>query len=405
MTFKQISRFIIVSSFAGILLSACNRFDEPEPISDNTYLVSLEEVDFVAAWQVRAATSFIEFEDLNKFITSDAHIYRMVYNTTYNGEAVQASGLIGIPTENDPPMAIASLHHGTSVKKTDAPSESPSDFFILSAMATTGMIVLIPDFLGFGSSEQQFHPYYVEEGEAVPVVDMIHATVELMEDSAFIWNDQLYLAGYSEGGYVTMAAHKYIQEHPDEGLTVAASAPGAGGYDLLHLKDYFFEQETYHQPFYLAYVISAYETWYNWTEPLSTFFQEPYASKIPGLLDGSKSSTEINNELTEVVGEYLQPDMINNFNSDARYSELKQALVDNSLTDWVPAAPVRMYHGTDDITVPFSNSEATFEKLKENGAGDNLQFIPIEGADHSSGFLPMFKEVVLWILEMEEISV
>ena len=151
--------------------------------------------------------------------------------------------------------------------------------------------------------------------------------------------------------------------------------------------------------------VSAYKAWYNWTDPLSNFFQEPYASKIPDLLDGSKSSGEINNELTEVVSEYLHPDMINNFDSDAKYSEFKQALIANSLLDWIPTAPMRMYHGTADITVPFSNSEVTFEKLKENGAGDNLLFIPIEGADHSSGFLPMFKDVTLWILEMEEISI
>lgn len=186
MKFKQISRCIIFFSYAGILLSACNRSDEPEPIPINTYLVSLEEVDFVPTWQVKAATSLFEFEELNDYIRSDAHIYRMVYNTTYNGKVVQASGLIGIPSENVLPMAIASVHHGTSIKKTDAPSESPADFFMLSATATTGMITIIPDFLGFGASEHQFHPYYIEEGEAIPVVDMIHATVELMADSAFI---------------------------------------------------------------------------------------------------------------------------------------------------------------------------------------------------------------------------
>lgn len=401
MKFKQINRYIIFFSIAGILLSACDRSEEPEPIPVNKHLVSLEEIDFIATWQVEAATFFFEFEELSQYISSDANIYRMVYNTTYNGELVQASGLIGIPSENAQPMAIASLHHGTSVKKTDAPSESPSDSFILSAMATTGMITLIPDFLGFGASEQLFHPYYVEEGAAIPVVDMIHAAVELMEDSAFVWNEQLYLTGYSEGGYVTMATHKYIQEHPDEGLTVTASAPASGGYDLLHMKNYFFEQERYNQPFYIAYVISSYKTWYNWTDPLSAFFQEPYASKIPALLDGSKGGSEINNELTDLIEKYLQADMVNNFDLDVKYSKFKQALLDNSLLDWVPTAPMRMYHGTADITVPFSNSVATFERLKENGTGDNLQFIPIEGGDHSSGLFPMFKDAALWILEMD----
>lgn len=401
MNINYLSRTVIYIFLPSMLWMACDTSDEPDLPPVNKYLVSLEEVEKVASWQAQAAASFLDFKELDKYIISDAIVYRMIYNTSYKGEPVQASGLIGIPSDHTLGMAIASLHHGTSIEKSDSPSTSPDDYYFLSAMSVTGMITLIPDFLGFGASEQLLHPYYVQEGEAVPVVDMIHAAVELMEDSAYTWNDKLYLTGYSEGGYVTMATHKYIQEHPEEGLTVTASAPAAGGYDLMHMKNYFTAQEIYKQPYYIAYVVSAYKSWYKWTDPFTTFFQEPYASRIPTLFDGSIGGGQINKQLTRQIKDYLQPDMINSFDTDEKYTVFKQALKDNSLLDWTPMAPVRMTHGTADITVPYSNSVATFEALKENGAGDNLQLIPIEGADHASGLTPMIKDAVIWILEMD----
>jgi len=170
-----------------------------------------------------------------------------------------------------------------------------------------------------------------------------------------------------------------------------------GGYDLLHIKDYFFNLEVYSQPFYLAFVVSAYTETFGWTQPFDLYFQEPYATRIPTLFDGSLGGGQINDQLTTQVKALLNPSMIEGFDSDPAYQHLKAALMDNDLTGWVPQAPVRMYHGTEDITVPYANSIQTFEKLLDNGA-TQVELIPLEGSTHFTGFIPMVKDAMPWIL-------
>ena len=40
--------------------------------------------------------------------------------------------------------------------------------------------------------------------------------------------DELFLLGYSEGGYATMALHRELQQFHSDEFTVTASAPMAG---------------------------------------------------------------------------------------------------------------------------------------------------------------------------------
>jgi hypothetical protein len=62
-----------------------------------------------------------------------------------------------------------------------------------------------------------------------------------------------------------------------------------------------------------------------------------------------------------------------------------------------------MYHGDADITVPYQNSEAVFQKLLSNGASpDIMHFISLPGIDHSSGVLPFLQDAIqrIRILDM-----
>ena len=92
---------------------------------------------------------------------------------------------------------------------------------------------------------------------AFAVIDLLKAAAELSQQQGITFNGELFLAGYSEGGYATMASHKAIEENGLDGFTLIASFPAAGAYDIKGVQETIFEQTTYDEPHYLAYIARA----------------------------------------------------------------------------------------------------------------------------------------------------
>lgn len=383
-----------------ILLTHCS-----EDQVKKSHLVSVE---LFASFGVNALKTFVESSGLD--ISSDVikysvEVYKVSYRTDYKGVAVIASGLIVLPQTSDP-VSMVSFHHGTIVADEDAPSRAVTGdpvVFLYAAVGSSGFITVVPDLIGFGASNEIFHPYYVEEPTASAIIDNLFAARELGNKNDLIFNEKLFLAGYSQGGYATMAAHKAIEVEKTAGFNLIASFPAAGGYDVKAMQEHFFSVDNYHEPFYIAYVAQAYQENYDWSEPLSNFFNEPYATEIPFLFDGSKSGGQINLSLTTVISDLLNNDVLNNIDSDTKFSYLVDAFEANSLIDWTPEKLMYMYHGDADITVPFQNSVNTYDQLLKNGASPiTIHFITLPGEDHGSGVLPYIEDFVPKMLELNK---
>lgn len=356
-------------------------------------LVEHEKILSYSTGEAKLAFSAVGMEAALEDLKYRFDVFNVKYNTRYGGRPVKASALVAVP-KTDEVVPMISFQHGTIAAHHQAPSNSLSSQLPLFSLASTGYIVVIPDYIGFGSSFDIFHPYYIAEPMGRSVRDAILAAKELTSSLKSKFNGDLFLAGYSEGGYATMAAHKYIEENERKDLKIIASAPASGGYDVKGMQEYFFDADIYNEPFYMAYVALAYKRYYNWDEPLATYFQEPYASKIEGLFNGSLSGHQINRELTTKVANFLQPDILNNFDHSAKYRHLKEAFEKNSLIDWIPVAPIFMYHGTDDITVPYHNSVVSHAALAKDAISqEQIILIPLQGKTHSSGVLPYVKDL------------
>ena len=161
------------------------------------------------------------------------------------------------------------------------------------------------------------------------------------------------------------------------------------------MQEYFFSLETYHEPYYLAFVALSYSNVYGWENVFEDMFNEPYATRIPDLFSGSLSGGQINNLLTDSIKSLLREDILINIDTDPGYNYILDAFEENSLDNWVPQNPMFLYHGTDDITVPFQNSVDTYENMMQLGAEQSvLSFIRLEGATHESGILPFISDIV-----------
>ena len=192
-------------------------------------------------------------------------MYKITYETIdIHGNIHEATGTISYPRVDWPDIPnqafpILSYQHGTVVEKSDVTSIAGE--WILPAILTgAGYVYVEPDYLGLGGSEGM-HPYHLKEPYGTAVVDLLRAVrhYALFENDQFIINDQLFLAGYSEGGYATMATHQIIERDYSDEFAITISFPMAGAYSMSGLMvDLMLAQQPYGEPFYFPYVLFAY---------------------------------------------------------------------------------------------------------------------------------------------------
>ncbi len=374
-------KILLITTF---LIFSCNNNEEITKVHLDTF-TKLFSIDKETILSIVAES---EFDNLVNYLEYDISVYSITYNTLYKGDQIKASGLVAFP-DTEKGMPILNFNHGTTSLHSDAPTEDLFQYSFFSNAASAGYIFVIPDYLGFGISDNIVHPYYRSDITGQTVVDMIRATKELAREEGYNFNGDVFLSGYSEGGFATMSAHHNLENNNYSGINLVASAPAAGGYDIIGMLDYFLSKETYHVPYYIAYVAMGYKTSYDWDLPLSAMFNEPYASIIPDYFNGKYSGSEINNVLNDTISVLLTSNFINNTYSDPNLRIIIDALEENSLDNWVPKTKMLMYHGTSDITVPYQNSVDTYNNFISNGASQSvIEFIPLNGKTHSSGSLP-----------------
>jgi len=301
-------------------------------------------------------------------IDYDVELYKLVYNTMDPlGNATIASGAIAVPIGYDCSFPIANYNHGTIVRRTDVPSNSSTEALIGVGMASSGYIVSLPDYLGLGDSPGR-HPYVHADSQASATIDMIAACKEFLDGEGFFYNDQLFLFGYSQGGHACMATHKAIEEDPNSDLTVTASAPMSGPYDISGIQtQYLIDDIPYDSPGYLPYVVLAYQEIYDFLpQDLSDIFAPPYDTLLLDLFDGTQTFGEINAVLPAIPNEMIREDVFEAFVNDQDHP-LRVALRDNDVFDWSPTAPIHMFYCTEDEQVDFENALLALEVLTENG--------------------------------------
>ena len=98
-----------------------------------------------------------DFDNLRDYLKYDISVYTITYFTTYTGSKIRASGLVAFPDTNTG-MPILNFNHGTTSLHSDAPTEDLLQYSIFSNAASAGYIFVIPDYVGFGVSEDIVHP-------------------------------------------------------------------------------------------------------------------------------------------------------------------------------------------------------------------------------------------------------
>lgn len=394
-------RFLFAISFGlMVFIIACSDNDsnsEPQITTYDSSYISSTRVLTRSASDIR---SFINIGNID--IDQDKMIYnvsinRMVYETTHKGQTIEASSLVILPIAEDTlEVGLLSFQHGTIFSDEEAPTNvSISDAFavLYAAAATPGLIVVVPDYIGYGESNEFVHPYLIAEPTATAVIDNIRAGRELAELSGIKFNGALFLAGYSQGGYATMATHKAIEEMDSfEDYQLVSSYPAAGGYGAGGSTS--ISMEAIFTPHFHSYQIYSYIEYYGLSLGLGDFINEPYAGQLPSLFDGSFSSTQIVPLLNDTASIYFTSEYLA---ADPKFSEFSDRELENGLIDWTPKARILMFHSNQDEVVAAETSQLTYDAFISSGATD-VELVTVDGGTHIEGVIPyvelIFNDVI-----------
>jgi len=400
-------RFIYIVLFVFVYTS-CDNFEDVPPQTDDEYLVSQNKITSYSLIEINVivnalATQYPDLAAIKDEFTSGVDVYKVTYNTTFNGESRLASGLVCLPTESGS-YPVMSYQNGTNTLHNAAPSADPeSDLYkLLEMMSSTGFVVAIPDYLGFGDADDMFHPYLDKESTVQTVLDMLKAVDEMVaKQESTELNDDLYINGYSQGGWATMALQRSIDNGSLNNFNLKASACNAGPHYLIGFTDWLLAETSYPMPYFLAYLYNSYLN-LGMTTPIDSIFQEPYADKVPSLFDGSKTGQEINNELTTNIADLFTPGFIENWNKGGVYKSLYAMLEENSNSGYNTSTPMLFLHGDADTYVPSSMSESLYTDFITNGVSqDKLNILLLRGQDHTDAIIPAGLASMKWFIDIK----
>lgn len=414
-TFKSLRVFYATILVVSTLTAGCGLSSDSQTSGDikavninpAKLLISIqssiqEPVDkALAGWEW---DSFIDsFGTMLTSLRYTLDMQKVTYQSTgADGKQHSMTGLLILPKSilggNKPTVPILMYQHGTEVYRKFSPSQylahqdRPKDYpevMVAAAIASTGYAVALVDYEGMGDSTST-QPHVVGAPLAGQVIDLLIASRDIIggtagnSNSPCKWNSQLFLMGYSEGGYVTMAATRELQDNPKYAgeFTVTASAPLSGPHDLSgNMRSMILSDNTFKAPYFAPLLLSGYNYAYGGAGGQTTNFspafamKSPYNTTIPPLFDGNSKSDKI----SEAMGMNFNP-----VNLIVPKSILTQAFIDQLTLDtsvvvsllkqndsyrgWVPTVPIRMYHHKNDELVPYGNSQVAFDAFSTAGA-------------------------------------
>lgn len=360
------------------------------------YLVKADALQSVQAFIIRNAAAILGHPEFNEYFKHDIKAVRLVYRTKYKDRAINASGLLCYPLSNEKSYPLLVIQNGLLIADRDAPSaftfSFPDKIIGFEFIASAGYFVLIPDLIGLGASKDILLQMYNAQYAASAAIDMMKAAEEYISANTLPLNDQIFLSGYSMGGFAANATLKAIEYENFRNIT--ATAIGAGGYDLVEVMNHTFAGQTVLRPGQLALFFASYNQTYEWDRPLSDFFNPPYASKIPELINGNYGMDEIDEHLSDNIDSLISPIFLNRL-KNGEETEFIAALRENSVYDWAPRSLLRLYHSKTDERVPFSDSWNTYQSMRDAGS-NTVEFEELFGENHFAAAFGFMESVLPW---------
>lgn len=323
-----------------------------------------------AAW---AAYDGPEY-NIVKTVESETFVTCYVHYTSVGADGETATKVSGIVTypKSLKAKAIIMDNHFTITKDADAPSNSIPEVIKNSLFDMGGTYCFTSaDYLGYGLTKDQPHPYLCQQQNAINSIDLMKVARDIYhEKEVKIENDVFVATGYSQGGGVTMAVHREMENDKDlaKELKYAGSFCGAGPYDVKATLLWYLVQPETEEPALIPLVIKGlYEGGY-FNHSINSCFRFDATDLLAAIDSKTKSLSELGDMIrTQAGGSSAQMVLSNELldENGEMYKDLIDAAERNSLlSGWKPSRyPLHVVHYEGDMVVPYVNAENAISAL------------------------------------------
>lgn len=266
--------------------------------------------------------------------------------------------------------------------------ECPTKSYPIEPHMLGNAVVVMPDYLGYGSSADKLHPYLNHNIAAINSVDALDAAYAICRDyyPGLLSKDwTMSVLGASQGGSNALAVHKYIETTPTlaDNWNFTHSNCAAGAYSPVHTFNTYIEWEWLEYPVVIPMVLKSMiasnpDIMSKWNE--EDFYSAEYIKikpQIDTMLAGKRHTTdEINNIFFNHFSTSQTPGLVSIkdiLSADAlnKDSEMRKALFaclkNNDLTTgWQPKHPIKLYHSKNDKVVPYINAQEATSLSSKN---------------------------------------
>ncbi|MBB3771837.1 pimeloyl-ACP methyl ester carboxylesterase [Angulomicrobium tetraedrale] len=368
-------------------------------------VVSGVRYEFLERWDVERLNRILEvdtprFAGITQSFTparNAVRLYRVTYPSVVperGNKPTVATGLLAIPDTPETGFPMVSYQHGTVYGKQEVPSfadQSSETALMIAQFAGQGYVLIGADYFGLGLSPEP-EGYMVKASHQQASYDMLVASRSVLAQMK-LTSPRLFLAGWSQGGFVTMA---FLEKLESAGVPVLAAATASAPLDIFMALSGFLD---FPRPNDASWVTTLFI--------LSSFSFENYYG-VPGLArslindayyDVARKAYERQpfdaKDIPTDVGKLIRKDYFDpQFFAGSAYGRLVAA---TNAYRWIIRTPVRNYYGEQDEVISVGLGQLAMTYQRAIGAGNTtVEAVSTGPTTHRGTFVRAVPQWKLW---------